>query len=187
MISAVQPDVIRKLLKELQLIEPAVAEHGKRVQLISLCLALHIEHLSADDLYTLSIAAVFHDIGKLFIKIEPYRIYNEEARWEVRRHTSLGFLLLKSHGFSTAIADVALFHHEWYDGSGYPFGLKGSEIPLFARICAVADAYEVMITGRPYQAKMKLEDALTELKRHSGRQFDPAIVDILLKNPPDLI
>ena len=62
MISAVQPDVIRKLLKELQLIEPAVAEHGKRVQLISLCLALHIEHLSADDLYTLSIAAVFHDI-----------------------------------------------------------------------------------------------------------------------------
>ena len=180
-----QRDTAWKLLKELELLEPTVAEHGRRVQLISLCLAERI-CLTVGEISDLSTAAALHDIGKLLIAIEPYAVFEEYEMWEVRRHTLLGFLLLKNRGFSTAVSEVALYHHEWFDGSGYPFGLKGLEIPLLARICAVADAYEVLITGRPYQASVTVADAMSELQHYSGRQFDPAIVKVLLDYPPQL-
>jgi HD-GYP domain-containing protein (c-di-GMP phosphodiesterase class II) len=185
MISEFQKDAAWKLLREMQLLEPDVAEHGRRVQLISLCIA-EKTCLTAKEISDLSTAAAFHDIGKMLITIEPYTVFEEFEMWEIRRHTLLGFLLLKNRGFSTSISEVALYHHEWFDGSGYPFGLKGQDIPLLARICAVADAYEVMITGRPYQRSIKVADALYEIKYHSGSQFDPAIVNILLQYPPQL-
>lgn len=174
---------VQQILGEFQLIAPDAAEHGKRVQIASLKVANQLGHFTEEELSDLSVASLFHDVGKMLLKIEPYAVLRESDLEEIRRHTLLGYLLLKSRGLCARISEVALFHHEWFDGSGYPFGLAGEEIPLFARICAVADAFEVMVTGRPYQPPMSIDDALLEIRRYEGVQFDPIVANEFLRNP----
>lgn len=174
---------IQQILWEFQLIAPDAAEHGKRVQIACLKVANQLGRFTEEELSDLSVASLFHDVGKMLLRIEPYAVFREIELLEVRRHTLLGYLLLKSRGLSPRIAEVALFHHEWFDGSGYPFGLAGEEIPIFARIRTVADAFEVMVTGRPYQPSMTIHDALLEIHRFEGIQFDPVVTNEFLRNP----
>ena len=133
----------------------------------------------------LQAAGVLHDLGKLGIADailhKPGRA--DDAEWqEMGRHPEIGARILEHAGLRD-IAAWVLAHHERLDGRGYPSGLAGDEIPLEARILAVADAYEAMIADRPYRRGMPAEEARAELERCAGTQFDPTVVEAFLGHP----
>ncbi|HWQ24805.1 MAG TPA: HD-GYP domain-containing protein [Gaiellaceae bacterium] len=124
---------------------------------------------------------LLHDIGKIgvpdAILLKPGPLTRAEMK-RLEQHTTLGEQLVSSIPFLSGVArQVIAHHHERWDGRGYPAGLKGEEIPLAARIFAVADAFDAITSDRPYRGASSLEVALTELQRHAGSQFDPAMVE----------
>jgi len=131
-----------------------------------------------------SLSAILHDIGKIGI---PDAILNksaplDEAEREVmKKHPVLGYEIVKKvEGLRKAL-DGILYHHECEDGSGYPEGLKNGEIPLFAKIIAACDTFDAMTTDRPYRKALSYQDALLELERFAGKQFDSKMVEIFKK------
>jgi diguanylate cyclase (GGDEF)-like protein/PAS domain S-box-containing protein len=140
-------------------------------------------HLDSDTLKDLELAALMHDIGKIAIServINKVGPLSESEYEEIKRHPEIGYHILKSVDIYTTVADCVLSHHERWDGTGYPRGLSGKNIPLIARIIAVVDTYEAMTGNRDYRSSMSLKEACDELARCSGTQFDPEIVDIFL-------
>lgn len=141
--------------------------------------------LSDVVLSDLFILAALHDIGKIGI---PDQILNKKTRlspeeWEImKKHPEIGYRIAQSAPELSPIADKILSHHERWDGNGYPQGLRGEEIPLISRILSIADAYDVMTNGRPYQPPLSQDEALEEIKRCAGTQFDPYIVEIFIKS-----
>ena len=99
----------------------------------------------------------------------------------IKRHPEIGYQIIKSAEEYANLADIILHHHERWDGKGYPDGLAGDNIPLYSRIIAVADSFEAMTAIRPYQKTKTKEEAIEELKKCSGAQFDPEIVDIFIE------
>jgi hypothetical protein len=141
--------------------------------------------LSADEALTLRYASLLHDVGKIAVPdailTKPGKLTDEE--WVVmRRHTSAGAdMLAGSRAPIMQMAEqIALTHHERWDGSGYPQGLAGEAIPLVGRICAVCDVFDALLSRRPYKEPWPLEDALEELRSSRGSHFDPAVVDAFL-------
>jgi HD-GYP domain-containing protein (c-di-GMP phosphodiesterase class II) len=100
---------------------------------------------------------------------------------EIQRHSEIGNRIAKSIPELEPIADWILKHHEWWDGNGYPLGLKGEDIPLASRILAIADAFDAMTSDRPYRKALTHEEAVDEIKRCAGKQFDPALVEQFIK------
>lgn len=140
--------------------------------------------LPTETLANLRIAGLLHDVGKIGIPDsilnKPGRLTKEE--WElVRTHPSVGASILAKAPLLTEVMPIVLGHHEHFDGSGYPHRLAREDIPLGARILAVADAYDAMTSHRPYRPAMSHEDALAELKANAVRQFDPEVVAALEK------
>ncbi len=137
---------------------------------------------SGPDLAHLRIAAMLHDIGKVVL---PDRILQKPGSLsdleyeEVKRHPETGAALINRVEGLGQIAEWVRHSHEHYDGSGYPNGLSGDQIPLASRILLVADAFDAITSDRPYRAAQSMEEALEELRRHAGRQFDPQCVDAL--------
>jgi HD-GYP domain-containing protein (c-di-GMP phosphodiesterase class II) len=135
--------------------------------------------LPSDEIERIRIASLLHDLGKLAVPSEildkPTKLTDNE--WQaIGEHPRIGQVILEqASGLRDAIP-VVLHHHERYNGGGYPHGLRGSEIPLGARIVAVADAYHAMVHDRPYKGALTHEQALAELKRNAGTQFDPQVV-----------
>ena len=126
---------------------------------------------------------LLHDAGKVGI---PERILNKPgpltaAEWRVMRtHPLIGHQMLADIPFMRTAAEVVRSHHEMFDGSGYPEGLKGKNISLAARVFAVVDAFDAMTTDRPYRAALSLDHAVTEIERMAGTQFDPEVVKVFL-------
>ncbi len=150
---------------------------------------LHYGSLIAEELglpvdMTLRESLLLHDVGKLGI---PDSILLKEGplsseEWEVMKsHAELGAALLRTFDSFHTVSDIILAHQERYDGSGYPHGLKGEEIPLQARIIAVADSWHAMTEDRPYRKALRSEQAIAELYRNKGRQFDPRVVEAFLR------
>jgi putative nucleotidyltransferase with HDIG domain len=140
------------------------------------------------DVRTLRRGALLHDIGKIGIPDEILRKAGEldGSEWRVmKRHPAYGARILAGIPYLSGAAEIVHHHHERFDGSGYPDGLAGEDIPLGARIFALADALDAMTSDRPYRRAMSLEDAITEIERCSGKQFDPAIVSAFLRIPVD--
>jgi len=143
----------------------------------------------ADDLLN---AAPMHDVGKIGI---PDAILQkngklDEAEWQVmRQHAQIGAEIIGEHpsGLLRMARSIALTHHEKWDGSGYPNGLKGEEIPMEGRIVAIADVFDALTSVRPYKPAWPLEEALEFLRRESGRHFDPALVELFLGQLPAIL
>ncbi|MBV9773788.1 MAG: HD domain-containing protein [Gemmatimonadetes bacterium] len=139
--------------------------------------------LSDYDRSVVCYSALLHDVGKIGVSDgvlnKPGPLLPEE-RELMRAHVRVGYELLRNVPALQAVADVVLHHHEWYDGSGYPDGMKGEEIPIAARIVSAVDAYCAMTTRRSYKEAYTEEHARSELQRCAGTQFDPQVVEILL-------
>ncbi len=140
--------------------------------------------MSDSQLNDLAVLAALHDIGKIAIPEEiikkPGPLTSEE--WEqVKKHSEIGYRIAQSSTELNTIPLGILHHHERWDGTGYPYGLKEEEIPLIARVIAVVDAYDVMTHDRPYKKAISKEEAVAELKRCSGSQFDPEVVEMFIK------
>ena len=139
--------------------------------------------MAEPDLQTLRFAAIFHDIGKIAV---PEHILEKpaplnEAEWSfVRQHPRIGQLIIDESGGLREAGKIILHHHERFSGHGYPHGLRGREIPLGSRIVAIAAAYDAMIRDRPYKSAISHDQALSELRRCSGTQFDPDLVAVFL-------
>lgn len=157
--------------------------HSERVTSYSLAVGAEMG-LSENDLKTLELAGLLHDIGKIgtyeFILNKPSNLTEEEFEI-MKAHPAKGGEILAHIKQFEAIAPVVRGHHENYDGSGYPDGLKRDEIPLMARILCVCDAYDAMTSGRPYRRGRTKGDAVEEMKRCSGAQFDPEVVNAFIK------
>lgn len=159
-----------------------LAAHCKRTGRLAADIADYMG-LRSEQIELLEIAAQLHDIGKVFISrdiLDKPGPLNQEEWVELRRHPRLGYDLVDGN-VPDIVASVVLTHHERFDGTGYPDGLSGSRISLEARILQAADAVDAITSDRPYQPALPLEYALNELERYSGSQFDPAVVDAVMK------
>ncbi len=158
------------------------AAHSSRVSNICQAIASKM-NFNKDEVNQMKIAGLIHDIGKIGVdeKIlnKPGSLTMDERR-DIERHPETGWRLLSSTNEFSELAQFVLNHHEKWDGSGYPNGLKGEAIQLEARIICVADAYDAMTSDRSYRKGLTREEAIKELTRCSGTQFDPNIVDILV-------
>jgi putative nucleotidyltransferase with HDIG domain len=163
--------------------DPSTHGHCDLVSQYARRIAEHLK-LSKHEQSVVSHAALLHDIGKIGVSDgvlnKPGSLLPEETQL-VRSHVRIGHDLLNRVPALEPVADAVLHHHEWYDGSGYPDGLKGETIPLAARIVSVVDAYAAMVTVRSYKSAYSDSHARSELERCSGSQFDPRIVKIFLQ------
>ena len=174
-------ECVRSLASALDARDPYTAGHSRRVSDISCAMGSALG-LDTVQMETLRTGALLHDIGKIGIPDsvlqKPGRLTPEEFGL-IRQHPEIGRRILDGvHGLAPFLSTVE-FHHENWDGSGYPHGLRCEETPLFARIVHVADAYDAMTSDRPYRRGMEPEAAMEILKKNRGTQFDPQLVDVL--------
>ncbi|MGE5583574.1 MAG: HD domain-containing phosphohydrolase, partial [Bacillota bacterium] len=151
--------------------------HTDRLQELVIALGSAI-NLPEHTLTNLRLLAQFHDIGKVGIPdrllLKPGALTSEEIV-EMRKHCEIGYRIAQASSELRPVADWIYKHHEWWNGSGYPLGLKGEKIPLECRILAIADAYDAMTNDRPYRKALTKEEALSELRKWAGIQFDPEL------------
>lgn len=160
--------------------------HSRRVSLYARRLAEEMG-LTGRELLDVEMGALLHDIGKIGVRdsvlLKPGPLTEEE--WEeMKEHPAIGYRLLRGIDYLKGAAQIVLQHQERWDGSGYPFGLTGEEICLGARIFAVVDALDAILSDRPYRAGRSFEVAVREIERCAGTQFDPAVVEVFLSTPP---
>ena len=163
--------------------DPYSAGHSKRVGFYATQIG-EVMGLDEEMLRVLKHAGILHDIGKIGIKddilLKAGSLTADEEKI-MQQHPVIGEAIVKPVRSLQRVVGLVRHHHERFDGTGYPSGLKGEEIPLGARILAVADAYDAMITDRPYRKRLTLEDAKAELKKSAGVQHDPAMVEAFLR------
>jgi putative nucleotidyltransferase with HDIG domain len=162
--------------------------HSKRVTAFTIAIARAMG-LSADQIRVIARGAFLHDIGKMAIPDailrKPGALDTEEIAI-MQEHCYRGYQILKRIPFLTEASEIVYAHQEKYDGTGYPRGLKGEQIPLGARIFSVADTLDAMTSDRPYRAKLPFSVAREEIQRWSGRQFDPQVVNTFLQMPENI-
>lgn len=170
--------IVQTLMKTLEARDHITEGHADRLGTLvkKLALAIGLPERRINDLCLL---AQFHDIGKVGIPddilFKPGPL-NKEEMIKMMKHSEIGYRIAKSAPDLEPIADWILRHHEWWNGEGYPLKLKGDDIPLECRILSIVDAYDAMLSDRPYRKAMIKEDALNELLRCAGKQFDPELV-----------
>ena len=173
---------ILAFLKALEIWDAETVRHSLRVNRIAMMIGKEIDLPIADRL-TLNLGTLLHDIGKLTIGdtilIKPGALTHEEYEL-MKNHPRIGSELVRDNPGLHKASDIIFMHHEWFDGTGYPQGLAGKKIPLLARICAVADAMDAMMTDRPYRKGKKEEEVRSEIAKNGGRQFDPEIAEVVL-------
>ena len=171
---------VRALSRAIELRDPYTAGHERRVAVLADAIAARLGWLG-DLAASLHLASEVHDIGKISIPAEilsrPGRLSSVEFAL-IRNHPSVGYDLLAPIDFGMPVAEIVLQHHERLDGSGYPRGLAGDEVLPQARVLAVADVVEAMISHRPYRPALPVETALAEIRDGAGRRYDAEAVDV---------
>lgn len=168
-------ETIKAILSTLYVKNPREESHSRRVSEICMLMGEHLK-MSQNDIKQLKVIGNLHDIGKIAIDEtvlnKPGQLTMDE--WLlIKRHPEIGYRILSASTDYAEMAEDILCHHEKWDGSGYPKGLKGESIPLRARIIALADAFDAMTEERPYRRPMSQQDAIEEIKKNAGTQFDP--------------
>ncbi|SFR02828.1 HD-GYP domain-containing protein [Desulfoscipio geothermicus] len=193
--SKLLPSVIKSINAAVDARTPYTINHSYKVSRYSVLLAEKLG-LEGEDLETVERAALFHDIGKINL---PDRVLNalgplDEKGWRLmKRHPAIGAKIIYQMEPKPMLRQVwagTLYHHERYDGTGYPAGLKGEDIPRVARIIAVADAFDAMTSERPYRVALSFHQAAEELIKHAGTQFDPELAHIfarIVRSEPEKI
>jgi diguanylate cyclase (GGDEF)-like protein len=176
---------LQALTRALDTRDEETEEHSQRVKSYSQLIAQRLQ-LSVQEIEDIGRGALLHDIGKIGVPdavlLKPGQL-TEDERLLMRKHPEIGYRMIAHIPFLAKAAQVVLHHHESYDGSGYPSGLAGVNIPLGARIFAVADAFDALTSDRPYRKALRIDLALDEIARCRGTQFDPQIVDVFLAIP----
>lgn len=155
-------------------------EHVKRIQVLASAMAERLG-LSVIEKAKLDLLCLYHDIGRVKTREEVWSraaVITRDELDVVKLHSITGYQIVSSMQLDYDISDLVLYHHENYDGSGYPYGLSGEEIPLVCRIHAIADAYDIMKNDQLYKNAVSEEQALEELRKYAGSQFDPALVRV---------
>lgn len=176
-------EIVFALADTIEKRDPYTGGHTKRV--MDYCVAIGKElGFNKDEIENLKLAAILHDIGKIGIRdavLLKETHLSEEEFITIKNHTIFGAEILQHVKKLDTIIPGVKYHHERFDGTGYPEELKGDEIPLIARIIAVADTFDAMITDRPYRKGRSFEAAILELKNKAGKQFDPFVVASFIK------
>lgn len=173
-------ELLQKLYKIASIRDNETHNHTQRVGELSMLISERLE-MNPDDLFKIRMTAPLHDLGKIGIpdsilfKKGPL----DKSEWEIMKtHTTIGADILDSDNDVLRYArNIALHHHEKYDGSGYPDGIKGKGIPLEARIVTIADSFDAMMSKRSYKSEKTVQESIGELMKNAGTQFDPEIVD----------
>lgn len=173
---------IQVLIRAIEMRDPFTLGHSERVA--DMCVAI-AEHLRWDEarVADLRLGALLHDLGNLGIEdavLNKVGRLTPEERAKMEAHPRLGATLIEGIPALEPAMPVILYHHERWDGSGYPGRLLGGDIPIEARIVAIADAYDAMVSTRSYRKAMSRDEAARELKRQSGYQFDPQLLAVFL-------
>ncbi|MGB9893769.1 MAG: HD-GYP domain-containing protein [Candidatus Saccharicenans sp.] len=162
--------------------------HSRFVAAYTVLLAQNSGLTNRRALLDIERGALLHDIGKIGIPegiLQKKGPLAEEEMDIIKYHPLIGFAMIEEFSFLQGAAEIVLFHHERYDGTGYPFGLQGEEIPLSARLFSLADTLDAITSDRPYRQARTFEEALAEIKDCSGSQFDPRLVEIMLEIPAE--
>ena len=176
-------DSVKALTEMIVIREPHMKGHIERVSRSAVLIAKELD-LSAREIETLKYGCMLHDIGKIGIDInllnKPSKLTAPEYEF-IKKHPPFGAQIIEGIEFLQKARDVVLCHQERYDGKGYPEGLKGEEIPIGARIVSLVDAYDAMVSERPYKEKSNKGEVIAKLKEESGKQFDPKVVEAFLR------
>ncbi len=184
--------MIKFLKKNLESITFETKSHYERLKELSLMMANELG-LSDKEKSQINLLCEFHDIGKIGVSkiiLQKQDKLNSEEWENVKRHSEIGYYIAREFKDVTQLDELILVHHERWDGKGYPGFLKDDEIPIVARIFAIADAYEAMVNGRPYKSRVSNQEALKEISEKSGSQFDPNISKMfieLMKNKERIV
>ncbi|HLE12903.1 MAG: hypothetical protein A2504_13265 [Bdellovibrionales bacterium RIFOXYD12_FULL_39_22] len=174
---------VRTILRALDHKDHYTYGHSMRVAHYALILGEELG-FSPQELYNLELASICHDIGKIGVPdavlLKPSRLDAEEMKM-MQEHPGKSYEIIKEFNFLANVADYVRFHHERIDGTGYPQGLAGEEIPLVSRIILVADTFDAMTSSRPYRKGLTHQAAIDELVKFSGTQFDGALVSLFLQ------
>lgn len=182
-INSVRAEITLALVAAAEIHSPPLGDHLRAVSRTAHLIGIDMG-LTQDRLDALVAGALLHDVGKIGVSdsiLQKPDVLTKEEEQAMRQHPVVGASLMEEIEELKEAVPAVKYHHERFDGAGYPDGLKGEEIPLEARIVLVADAFESMIRGRPYRFSISTRDALRELERHAGTQFDPKVVEALVR------
>jgi putative nucleotidyltransferase with HDIG domain len=192
---AIEEDRLRENLKQLFLStikalstaieakEPYLKGHSQNVSRYAVLIGKALK-LPQEDVDSLELAGILHDIGKIGVDdsiLKKKGPLTKRERKAIEKHPVIGAKIIESVTALGPAIETVLYHHERWDGHGYPKGLAGEEIPLLARILGIADAYDAMTTERVYRPALTQEEAVQELKSQAGKQFDPRLVKVFVQ------
>jgi len=177
--------VLESILETLNAKTEETKDHSDRLSINAVKTLAAINHTRSSEVEDIELLALVHDIGKITIPDDILHKSGKLTSQEyeiIKKHCEAGYKIIRNITDSDEVCNGVLFHHERWDGKGYPQGLKGEDIPLFARVINVVDSFDAMTHDRIYQPAISIEDAIKELRKHSGTQFDPKIVEAFLRS-----